>query len=76
MEIINGTGSEFFYQIGTLLLKFIKVNSSLIERLDNFQYFEGYLHLIHQWGDECSFTNNMTKHTRPQVTYMLDGDNY
>ena len=50
-------------------------HSSPTEWLDNIQCFEGNLHLIHQWDDECSFPNSMTKNARSPVTSMLDGDN-
>ena len=51
------------------------VHSPPIEWLDNFQYFEGDLDLIFQWGVECYFPKNMTKNARSPVTYMLGGDN-
>ena len=70
------TLSAFFKPDWDITFKFSIVHSSRIEWLDNFQYFEGDLHLIHQWGDEYSFPNNMTKHARSPVTYMLDWDNY
>ena len=57
-----------------LAFQFLMVHSSQISWLDNFQYFEGYLYLIHQWGDACSFPNKMSVNVRLPVAYILDED--